>query len=124
MSEQLRLEKAFGKSGAVDGDKRSRRSLAVPMKRTREKLFTGSAFALNENGRVGGRGFGDDIDQFRHDRSVPHQFVVSIEVFLECLVLRLQLFDVRRELECNGPYGADTRQQIEMNIIERFFGFK
>ncbi len=56
VTEQFRLEQCLGDGGAVDRNKRHRRAIAQGVKRAREQLLAGTALALDEHGRIGGRG--------------------------------------------------------------------
>src|SRR5262245_58976658 len=48
MAEQLRLEQCFRNSGAVDGDKRSVRSVAGRVLRQREQVMAGANLGFTE----------------------------------------------------------------------------
>jgi hypothetical protein len=56
VAEQLGLEQRLGDGGAIDGDKRRVRARTQGVQAAREQLLAGTALALQQHGRVGGRG--------------------------------------------------------------------
>src|SRR5262249_21703522 len=66
MTEKLGLEQAFGKRTAIDSDKRSGCSQAVPVNCTRDQFLADARFSGYQNSRLGRRNQRDFFIDFDH----------------------------------------------------------
>ena len=90
MAEKLGFDELFGNRGAIHFDKWIAAARALGVKGARDELFSGAAFAVNEDAAMRGRGEGDLLTQSFHRNAVAENAVALLEFSAEAAIFLFQ----------------------------------
>ena|SRR5213593_4367225 len=77
MAESFADQQLAGQCGAIDGDATMLAARSVLMDNAGQDSFSGSAFSLNQNRRVGPRSFPGELEGFRQCGTVANETVLK-----------------------------------------------
>ncbi|MNX96249.1 hypothetical protein D3C86_1285590 [compost metagenome] len=78
VTEQLGLDQVLGNRAAVDRNKGFTVTLGLPVQSAGHQLFAGAAFTANQNRRLSGRQFAQQLTQLAYRLTVAQQFMFGL----------------------------------------------
>ena len=88
------------------------------MDRMRGQLFSGPAFAADQNRRVRRRNFGDELIDGAHRSAFANHLVFDSDLFVQAAIFIFQRLNLPRVLESNRRNSGDARQQLQMLFVK------
>ena len=88
------------------------------MNRSRHQLLAGAAFSRQQNGRIGRRHFGNELQHIAHCLTFADHVVLDTEVGDQPLIFADEPFDMSRVFQSYGGDGGDCRHELQVVLVE------